>query len=170
MPATYVETIRNKLRAITGTSKVSDIDEWAKALAEDVDTKMASWWEDTFAKRPAAGQNNRLFRATDTGTIYHDNGATFDPIYSPAATYGALTNRNASTAVKPSASQRVLVTLVIACVGACSGKILVGGRELPFLTGANTTLLVPIIVAQGAEWSWVKESGAIIVQSSDTAL
>lgn len=80
MPATYVESIRNKLRAITGTSKISDIDEWAKALTEDVDTKMASFWNDTFAKRPAAAQSNRIFRASDTGTVYLDNGIEWIPL------------------------------------------------------------------------------------------
>lgn len=86
MPATFVTTVRNKLRAITGTSLVSDIDEGMKALADDVDTKMASWSEGTFAARPAAGQANRFYKATDTGAIYHDTGTVWEQLIRAADT------------------------------------------------------------------------------------
>lgn len=78
MAASYTTTTRNALRKITGGSKVSDLDEGIGALADDVDTKMASYSQDTFAKRPAAGQPNRIFKATDTGALYHDTGAAWE--------------------------------------------------------------------------------------------
>lgn len=92
MPGTFGTTTRNLLRYLKGTSLVSDIDEGFQALAEDVDTKMASYLQDTFAKRPAAGQPNRLFKATDTGALFHDTGTLWEPIYlgSPGATLGVV--------------------------------------------------------------------------------
>jgi hypothetical protein len=78
MAGNYTTTARNALRALLGTSKVADIDEGFLNLANDVDQKMLSFWEDTFAKRPAAGQPNRLFRASDTGAIYHDTGTVWE--------------------------------------------------------------------------------------------
>lgn len=80
MAITYAETVRNKLRAILGTNKISDLDTAILALAEDVDSKMASYWQGTLAERPAAGQPNRFFKATDKGVIYHDTGTIWEPI------------------------------------------------------------------------------------------
>jgi hypothetical protein len=76
--ATFAETVSNKLRYLLGTNKPSTIAEGFLALAEDVDTKMASYSQGTLAGRPAAGQSNRFYRATDTGELFHDTGAAWE--------------------------------------------------------------------------------------------
>lgn len=80
MAATYTTTARNALRALLNTSLVADVSAGFLALAEDVDKKMLSWWEGTLAARPAAGQTNRLYKTTDTGVIFHDTGAAWEPL------------------------------------------------------------------------------------------
>jgi hypothetical protein len=80
MPATFLETVRNKLRYMIGTDLLSDVDEGFQRLAEDVDTKMASFSQDTLAKRPAAGRPNALFYAEDTGVLFRDTGTVWRPV------------------------------------------------------------------------------------------
>lgn len=166
MAGTYTTTARFLLSRLTGTSKVSDIDEGIGKLADDVDKKMVGYEEDTLAKRPAAGRPNAEFRATDDGSRYRDNGTTWDAVYTPGTNYSALTVRSAESSFTPSTQQRTFAMLSVACVGVCSGHIVVGGREFFFATEATTALLIPIIVAQGASWSWTKATGSITVQSS----
>lgn len=103
MPGTFGTTARNALRFLKGTSLVSDVDEGFEALANDVDTKMASYSQGTLAARPAAGQANRFYKATDTGTIYHDTGAAWEALVRSAdaavrLSWGLLSESGAITA------------------------------------------------------------------------
>lgn len=80
MPGTFGTTARNALRFLKGTSLVSDVDEGFEALANDVDSKMASYSQGTLGARPPAGQANRFYKATDTGVIFHDTGTLWEPV------------------------------------------------------------------------------------------
>lgn len=80
MTPSFLTTTRNALRYMIGTDLISDIDAGFQALAEDVDTRMASYSQDTLAKRPAAGRPNAFFKATDKNAIWHDTGSAFEPI------------------------------------------------------------------------------------------
>lgn len=91
--ATFGETAANKLRYLLGSNKPSEIPEGFLRLAEDVDTKMASWWEGTLAARPAFGQANRFYYATDNDTLYHDTGAAWELI----VTWQAVTHASVGT-------------------------------------------------------------------------
>lgn len=83
--ASYGESARNKLRALLATNPGTTIGEGFLALAEDVDKKMASWWEGTHAARPSAGQANRFYRETDTGLVFHDTGGIYEQLLTGAS-------------------------------------------------------------------------------------
>jgi hypothetical protein len=72
-------TARNSLR-IPDAADTPDVPRDIDNLGNDVDVKMVSWWEGTHAGRPAAGQQNRLYKETDTGVIYHDTGSVWEPV------------------------------------------------------------------------------------------
>jgi hypothetical protein len=122
MAGIFTTTTRNALRRLTGASLVSDIDEGIGALADDVDSKMVSWWEDTLAKRPAAGQPNRFFKASDTGVIYHDTGSAWEPLMPalPAVTHSAAFTAQPGELVE-AASGPYTITLPAPAVGAVVG-------------------------------------------------
>lgn len=173
MAGTYTTTVRNALRALLGTSKVADIDEGFLRLAEDVDTKMASLWTDTFAKRPAAGQNNRFFKLTDEGKLlYHDNGTTYDQLIGPGTgAAGARTARALATAFEPSGARRTEVVLSLQAKSTSGEQgatfsVKVGGQEIakPVLvvqvTGNALRVTTTFTCLPGEKWEVVKEGVA----------
>lgn len=77
--ATFSTTAKYALRWLPGTNLVSDVDAGFQALAEDVDAAFAGYAEGTFAGMPAAGKAGRLYRCTDTATVYMDTGSVWIP-------------------------------------------------------------------------------------------
>lgn len=160
MPGAFGTTARNGLRKLLGTSKVSDIDEGFSALADDVDQKMLSYWTDTAAKRPAAGQPNRIFRESDTGYMEHDTGAAWEPIVGPAPAHPSSTQvaRAVNTTYLESASRWALVSVEVEIAGAVLLAISVGSGGV-FLTrarerseGALSPVMLYALLAPGEEW------------------
>lgn len=80
MALTFGETAGIVLRWLKGANLVSDIDEGFKTLASDCALKLMGYSQDTEAKRPAAGVANRVFKATDTGHLFHDTGAAWEAL------------------------------------------------------------------------------------------
>lgn len=159
---TYAETTRNRLRALLGTNKVAEIDTGFLSLAEDVDSKMASYWQDTFAKRPAAGQPNRIFKATDTGLLYHDTGTVWEQILGPgAATYEAGVSRSVATLYEPSATRTVEVVVRIQGGEAISSWVVNVGGVLLHAGGGAQTLSHTFTCTPATKWEVQKVSGTI---------
>lgn len=98
MALDFGSTAGNVLRYLKGDNLVSDIDAGFQTLAEDVASKMLGYVQDTLAKRPAAGVVNRLFKATNTGLLYHDTGAIYEPMMGPGV--GLPTAQVVRTAAK----------------------------------------------------------------------
>lgn len=80
MALTFGTTPNFLLRWLRGGNNASDIDDGFRSLAEDIDSKMLGLVVDTFAKKPAAGIVNRLFKASDTGAIYLDSGTEWQQL------------------------------------------------------------------------------------------
>jgi hypothetical protein len=72
------EKIGNFSLVIPVEGDIPDIPRDIKALVEDITAKLLGYSQDTIAKRPAAGVSNRIFKATDTGAIYHDTGTEWE--------------------------------------------------------------------------------------------
>lgn len=96
MAIEYGTTAGNVLRWLRGTNLISDVDQGFKALAEDVAEKMLGYSQDTLAKRPGAGVANRLFKATDTGALYHDTGSVWEMLLGSGYASNALNAANAN--------------------------------------------------------------------------
>lgn len=147
MAASFLKTARNALRYMLGTDNVSDVDEGFLRLAEDVDTRMASWWVGTKAERLAlaVGQPNRFFRESDTGAIYHDTGAAWERVLtrevvttaigSPVGTVSTFSGTTINTPIPiilgtpytPSATRPTVVYLIARRATAALTKVAVGG-------------------------------------------
>jgi hypothetical protein len=81
--ATYDTTSKHGSRALTGANVGSDIDLGFKSLRDDIENKMAAYSEGPFGSRPTStsgtpGKTGRIYRATDTGRYYIDNGTGWD--------------------------------------------------------------------------------------------
>lgn len=173
---TFLTTARNALRYMIGTDLISDIDAGFEALADDVDTNIAGYSQDTLAKRPAPGQPNRIFRATDTGVTYHDTGSAWEALpttvnalstLSIVGPYGAMTARAVNTAYEPSATRPTLVCMTVAPVtGNISVTVEVGGVVVGRLyNNAGSPVPFTFIVPAGQKWQY-KEGGGASVQTS----
>jgi hypothetical protein len=129
MALSFLQTTRFKLRALKGSSLVSDIDAGFAALAEDVDSKVTGYLTGTHAARPVAGNSHLLYKETDTGLIFVDTG-TWEELgrwteiaaaisaaeahaltASSISAVGARTARNLSEAFTPSLTRPTLVTI-----------------------------------------------------------
>jgi hypothetical protein len=174
MAGIFNTTARNALRWLTGASKVSDIDEGFSALAEDVDKKMASWWEGTHAARPAAGQANRLYKETDTNIIFHDTGSAWEPVMpfvavrsvngATAAVSGDLIYHNAAGEITlPSAATPNQSVVVFAGAGVVSTITTTGAQKIygDFVNGATTIHLAEYQHVWLVSWSslWIIVAG-----------
>lgn len=184
MAGNFSTTTRFSLRRLLGTSKGSDIDEGFQRLAEDVDTKMVGYEQDTLAKRPAAGRPNAEFRATDTGIRYRDNGTTWEQITTSIsiAVPEARVTRAASTAFTPSATRPTLVLLAAqmsisngASGGSVTVEVLVGGASINFLyfklqaSEGESRPAISFVVPPGKTWEYkVFTSGVVssVVQTN----
>lgn len=157
MPGTFGTTTRNALRWLKGASLVSDVDEGFQLLAEDCDTKLVSWWEDTLAKRPAAGQPNRFFKATDINVIFHDTGTIWEPVapgmveavstVSVEAKRGELVRMvtSGTTLTLPTPAVNGPVTVVCDPAAATGIKVTASSGSIfgQFITGVATVTLLP---------------------------
>lgn len=76
----YGTTPRLGLRKLLGGSNGSDIDAGFDALASDADTKLIGYSEGLHSARPAASVANRIYRETDTGSYFFDNGSAWQQI------------------------------------------------------------------------------------------
>lgn len=88
MPASYGTTAKYALRKLLGSNVVSDIDAGFDALATDLDGLIVSYSQGTLAARPTStggspGKQGRLYRATDVGILFYDNGTGWDPVSTP---------------------------------------------------------------------------------------
>lgn len=88
MPASYGNTAKYALRKLLGSNVVSDIDAGFAALADDLDGLIVSYSQGTLASRPTStggspGKQGRLYRATDVGILFYDNGTGWDPVSTP---------------------------------------------------------------------------------------
>lgn len=167
MPS-YGTTTLNALRYLLGSNKPSEIDDGFLALAEDVDQKMMVWLEGTFAGKPAAGTNNRLYFATDTGALYHDNGATWEKLTGSEAVTPATVGAppggvsvGSKVATTPSLTRPTMVYLT-APTGGGAALVKVGGvtiLEAQSVSGQfNTTFA--FIVPAGVAYEWQPSSGS----------
>lgn len=86
MPPTYYTTPKHGLKAITGTSLISDIDLALKTLADQLDGLIATDAQGVLASRPPSspgqpGKTGRWYKTTDSGgLLYRDNGQGYDQI------------------------------------------------------------------------------------------
>jgi len=86
--ASYGTTVSNALRYLLGSSKVSEIDDGLKALAEDVDTKMLGGAVGLHSARPAAAYANRIYFETDTPGLFHDTASAWEEWITDRAIFG----------------------------------------------------------------------------------
>lgn len=107
------EKIGNFSLVIPTENDSPDMPRDIKALVEDITAKLLGYSQDTEAKRPAAGVANRIFKATDTGLLWHDTGATWEPLItmSSASSYAASVARTKETEYEPSATRPTLVVI-----------------------------------------------------------
>lgn len=68
---------RLKLEALLGTSNGNDIDAGFAKIVANLEAHGAGYEEGTLAGRPAAGRPGVLYRATDTGLVFFDNGTSW---------------------------------------------------------------------------------------------
>lgn len=155
MPATYTTTARNALRKITGTSKVSDLDEGIGALADDVDTKMASFVLDTLAKRPAAGQPNRFFLATDTGWLFRDTGSIWAAVSGSPGAYSAKAAIATTVEVEMHAERPAVVVFSCTPNPGETVNLYVGAVNVATIGGANNYFSATFEVPPGTKWHFV---------------
>lgn len=85
MPPTYYETPKHGLKAITGTSLISDIDVALKTLADQLDALIATDSQGLLAARPVSspgqpGKTGRWYKSTDGGLLYRDHGQGYDQV------------------------------------------------------------------------------------------
>lgn len=169
--ATFGETARNKLRWLLGTNVGSDIDLGFQTLAEDVDTKMASYEQGAVGSRPAAGRPNALYYGTDNHVLYHDSGTEWEPVGSLvksntlAPNGGEMVQVTTGTVVLPDPATKLNRRIGVAHTGA-SGEITVSCPTSEMWTIGKTLKLRPgeviIFRADGVTWitdSWRKTLG-----------
>jgi hypothetical protein len=79
MPSPYYNTgARYGVRALLGTSNISDIDVGMQAMRDDVENKFSGYASGTHAARLAATNiDGLLWRETDTGLVYVGTGTTW---------------------------------------------------------------------------------------------
>lgn len=88
MPPSYGTTAKHALRKLLGSNVVSDIDAGFGALADDLDGLIVAYSQGTLASRPTStggspGKQGRVYRATDVGILFYDNGTGWDPVSTP---------------------------------------------------------------------------------------
>lgn len=65
------------------------------AILDKIEGNAAMFASGTFAARPAAGKEGRIYRATDTGVVYYDTGAAWLTL-TPPSSYGLAYGPSAS--------------------------------------------------------------------------
>jgi hypothetical protein len=128
--ATYDTTDRYALRALTGTSLVSEIDTGFEVLRDDVSDKLTPFDSGALASRPVStpgspGKSGRIYKATDTKQVFQDHGTGWDEL--PVILRGSKTWDPGSLSNGISTYTQVPVT------GAVAGDLAVA--SFPDLTG-----------------------------------
>jgi hypothetical protein len=162
MTPSYTTTARNALRALLNTSKIEDVDAGFNALASDIDTKMLGYLSGTTAARPAAGIENRLYKATDTGYLYHDTGTEWERIIVgsqalstlDAFTVGAFA-MTAFQFYELSATRPTWVSISISSGGNTTLSVKYGSYpiELPRTTGGGGKVAIGFLLPAGASFA-----------------
>jgi hypothetical protein len=100
--ATYTTTTKYALRALTGSSLVSEIDIGFASLAADIDAAMAGYVEGTLGSRPAAGKSGRLYRTTDTGQMFIDTGTAWVEMqFTPSKGFAQIATSESTSSATP---------------------------------------------------------------------
>lgn len=148
-----------KIKSILGTSLISDIDEWAKALVEEMTSKFAAYQQGLASARPAAGHSTVFYKSTDTGVLEHDTGSAWEPVLGPGMST-AYTTSAAVTSGKEeltSATRPVLVMVSVKSIaGATSiGTAVVGGVTVSTVSepsASDAEALQTFIVPANVKW------------------
>lgn len=173
MPSPFYTTgPRNLIRALLGTSNVNDIDAGFLAMATDVETKMLNYASGLASAMGAAGVDGRVYRQTDTGLRFIDNGTTWDLLGSlrPRSVSVSTTARNGDL-VEYGGSGGHTITLPSPVLGTVVGVIasgaVTGASQLAIATpsgfiagigvgaasfGLGTPNSFAVLVADGTNW------------------
>ena len=168
MTPTFLTTARAKLRYLIGLDLVNDIDAGFKALAEDIDTKIASYSQGATGSKPAAGQRNRFWRDTTTGVFYHDNGTSWTKMLTPTNAVTATTAVGPYTAMaaitslveqEPSATRPTLVCLTLKPTTA---NVYSDGTKIASFEdmAGNRAHALTFILPAGKKWKWESVGGS----------
>lgn len=158
MPAAFNTTSGIPLRYMLGTDNASDIDEGFQRLAEDCASKLLGYSQDTLAKRPAAGVANRIFRATDTGQIFHDTGSEWEALLGSPKAAPTIGSGSSGT---PSATRSTLVNLTIFNAASFYAvNVFCAGKQVGRVAQASGSSCCSFLCGPGEEWHLAEGEGA----------
>jgi hypothetical protein len=156
----YTTTTKHALRALTGSSNVSDIDAGFLALAEDLDTIIATADTGVLASRPesssgTAGKNGRWYRATNGGLAY-DHGTGWIEVEPIVDTYA---NRPAGLNGQAGAVPGETTTFIASDKGPMVWRV-IGGAWVLLHAVAPAVTSLPTSPVVGQECIFVAENGS----------